>query len=181
VTGCGIPDPVRLEVLERAGFCCEVCGEPAKHQDPEASFLGLDMHHRNRRAADNRPENILLVCEPCHYKQHRDLCPLCGRDFITGGLDSHVNACLRGKVKAGEPVAAEALDELKRGRYFGRVIFAVLEVTGRSQPRSCPAARSVACEEAYWRKKAAYLREIRADLEGIEARLKRLEGKEPTE
>jgi 5-methylcytosine-specific restriction endonuclease McrA len=49
--------------MERAGGRCEVCGETS----------GLELHHLNGDATDNRDENLALVCRDCHAQAHRAL------------------------------------------------------------------------------------------------------------
>lgn len=38
----------------------------------EACFYtdARERHHRNGNARDNRPENVLLLCIPCHKREH---------------------------------------------------------------------------------------------------------------
>lgn len=79
-----IPNPTRRSLYERtqrrypvAGVVCEGCGlAPA-----------VDRHHIDRDIANEAPENILRLCEPCHHRQHlRTACrrghPLEGHNLV---------------------------------------------------------------------------------------------------
>jgi hypothetical protein len=56
--------------------------------------MELDMHHCNRKPGDDRPENILLLCTPCHSLEHRDECPICGQ-MVGSSAWQHDAACRR--------------------------------------------------------------------------------------
>ena len=48
------------------GFiCCEICSRPLLDRDAER-------HHVQKRSAGgkNNPENLLVVCRPCHSSEH---------------------------------------------------------------------------------------------------------------
>lgn len=49
------------EMIRRYGAECEICG---------ASMIVPVIHHRNTNPADNRIENIMPVCWPCHRHLH---------------------------------------------------------------------------------------------------------------
>jgi hypothetical protein len=55
---------VRLEVIERDGFC-QICED----------VMARSVHHKNWRPYDNRLENLVLLCVPCHARIRR------GEDF----------------------------------------------------------------------------------------------------
>ena len=53
---------------------CEECGAAGR----------LERHHVNEDPTDNRPENVMVLCMPCHYAKHEPLrCADCGR-FVSG-------------------------------------------------------------------------------------------------
>ena len=68
-----IPDPVRVEVLERDQFQCVECGwsrSTSRDDDPRTR---LELHHvkPHRERGDNTPDNLVTVCNVCHAEIHR--------------------------------------------------------------------------------------------------------------
>jgi hypothetical protein len=76
---------VRAEVLKRAGNCCELCflpnrslifrhvrtGQPVAPDAPGATGpieVVLTVAHVNQNPADNRPLNLLALCQRCHLR-----------------------------------------------------------------------------------------------------------------
>lgn len=55
----------RLEVMEKADFCCEICG------DNEST---LNVHHKEyfkgKEPWDYLPQQLAVLCEECHHAQH---------------------------------------------------------------------------------------------------------------
>lgn len=52
----------RPEIIERSGGRCE-----GAFFSPLCTGIGTDLHHvRKRRVGDDSPENLRLVCRPCH-------------------------------------------------------------------------------------------------------------------
>jgi len=70
-----MPNKVRREVLIRANFRCEDCGEQRK----------LDMHHLRYTINDGHKiidecifgketaDDLVALCRDCHYARHRDI------------------------------------------------------------------------------------------------------------
>ncbi len=68
-----IPDPVRVEVLERDQFQCVECGwsrSASRHDDPRTR---LELHHEkpHSEGGDNTADNLVTVCNVCHDEIHR--------------------------------------------------------------------------------------------------------------
>ena len=53
---------LRRAVLDRDGWRCQRCGRPLG--------AGGNVHHVNRVADDNRPENLAAFCRTCHIAEH---------------------------------------------------------------------------------------------------------------
>ena len=54
----------RLRAITLAGGCCQGCGA--------APSDGLDVHHRTyERLGDERDDDLLVVCRPCHVEADR--------------------------------------------------------------------------------------------------------------
>ena len=53
------------DVYNRAGGECEKCG---------GSLRGIrgHIHHKNRKPRDNRMSNLLVICNNCHARIHRN-------------------------------------------------------------------------------------------------------------
>lgn len=57
----------RPEIIERCGGRCEA------RFTPLCTELGTELHHvRKRRTGDDSPENLRLVCRPCHMAIEAD-------------------------------------------------------------------------------------------------------------
>jgi 5-methylcytosine-specific restriction endonuclease McrA len=56
---------ISRQAKEAAGYCCQKCG---KHF-PRPS-KALHVHHRNEDRADDRDENLIVICSPCHTHEH---------------------------------------------------------------------------------------------------------------
>jgi 5-methylcytosine-specific restriction endonuclease McrA len=65
-----LPRPVVREALGRAGYACQQCGRTANHRKVNASWMGLEIHHENGLCFDHRPENLAVLCSPCHHRHH---------------------------------------------------------------------------------------------------------------
>ena len=55
------------------GVMCELCG----------LIPAVDRHHVDRDIANEAPENVLRLCEPCHYRQHAGT--ICSRGHLFEG------------------------------------------------------------------------------------------------
>jgi len=68
-----IPDPVRVEVLERDGFGCRKCewNRSSKKPDDPRSFL--ELHHilEHANMGKNEVGNLITLCNVCHDEVHR--------------------------------------------------------------------------------------------------------------
>lgn len=67
-----IPDAVRVEVLERDHYACQVCGwsrEQWRKEDPR-NFL--ELHHKKQHAhgGENTADNLITLCNVCHDRIH---------------------------------------------------------------------------------------------------------------
>lgn len=76
----------REKILESAQFKCEICGEPAEH-----------VHHKDKNRQNDEPNNLMVLCRPCHVEQHLRLaftisCPRC-RSFFTYILKDGTRVC----------------------------------------------------------------------------------------
>jgi 5-methylcytosine-specific restriction endonuclease McrA len=62
----------RLEALQAAEFKCQRCGWEGTPNE-EGRFSGLEVHHLDGQhlyPEDHREENLLVLCGPCHDKEH---------------------------------------------------------------------------------------------------------------
>ncbi|MBX7532629.1 HNH endonuclease [Qipengyuania sp. 1XM1-15A] len=67
-----IADPVRIEVLERDGFACRVCGwtrDKASRDDPRR-LLELHHVHEHRDGGKNEADNLVTLCNVDHDEVH---------------------------------------------------------------------------------------------------------------
>lgn len=67
---------VRPLILERDENICRACEEPDRmvptgRNDHYLLKSLLVVHHINEQPADNRPENLVAVCQPCHMIHHK--------------------------------------------------------------------------------------------------------------
>jgi len=72
-----IPDPVRIEVLERDSFSCKFCGwniANRNHADRIRNLL--ELHHIDHHAdgGKNIVSNLITLCNVCHDDVHRGKC-----------------------------------------------------------------------------------------------------------
>lgn len=90
----------RKMILTRAEYRCEECGATAPKDDPV--WCGLDIHHRVPvdDGGSNELENLLVLCEECHYRQesHSKPCPICEKPISRNSWGAHVSCCLRGQI-----------------------------------------------------------------------------------
>ncbi|MEL7186891.1 MAG: HNH endonuclease signature motif containing protein [Pseudomonadota bacterium] len=69
-----IPDPVRVEVLERDGFACRICGWSRSNANPDDRTRNLlELHHIDQHAhgGENVAENLITLCNVHHDEVHR--------------------------------------------------------------------------------------------------------------
>ncbi len=57
-------------VKEKADWKCSKCGADFK-KDKSTRGNSLQVHHWNRIPEDNRPENLVALCNSCHLAYHR--------------------------------------------------------------------------------------------------------------
>lgn len=67
---------MRPLILERDGSQCRVCSVPdhlvpTGRTDHQQWKSNLVVHHLNEIVTDNRPENLILLCSPCHMRHHK--------------------------------------------------------------------------------------------------------------
>ena len=71
-----IPDIVKRAVRERAGNCCEECGDEGKLEFHHLAYLNTNSnYHRDwfgLKFGAETPEDLMLLCRECHHQQHRD-------------------------------------------------------------------------------------------------------------
>lgn len=53
---------LKLRLMEERGKNCERCNYN--------KYEILQVHHKNRKRADNRIENLEIICPNCHYEEH---------------------------------------------------------------------------------------------------------------
>jgi hypothetical protein len=70
-----IPDPVRVEVLQRDDFSCVQCGWNRSMSSPEDPRKFLELHHKTEhvRGGENTAENLETLCNVHHDEVHRRL------------------------------------------------------------------------------------------------------------
>ena len=68
-----IPDPVRIEVLERDRFSCKKCGWNYDKFNPADKRSLLELHHieHHAKGGENVKENLITLCNVCHDDVHR--------------------------------------------------------------------------------------------------------------
>jgi hypothetical protein len=68
-----IPDPARVEVLERDGYRCRNCKWSYDDEHPGDPRSLLELHHVEHHATggSNEPENLIALCNVCHDEVHR--------------------------------------------------------------------------------------------------------------
>lgn len=57
----------REQIIAEAGSRCEICGVD--------DYRVLVIHHKDRDRANNRRENLMVVCANCHTRIHKGLLP----------------------------------------------------------------------------------------------------------
>jgi hypothetical protein len=69
----GIPDPVRLAVLQRDGFKCVECGWNRSMLSPDDPRKMLELHHKrhHKDRGENTVENLITLCNLHHDEIHR--------------------------------------------------------------------------------------------------------------
>ena len=55
----------RLELITDTEYTCQYCKEIFEEDSK------LVIHHRNENREDNLPENLMVVCHPCHQLIHK--------------------------------------------------------------------------------------------------------------
>jgi predicted restriction endonuclease len=67
-----IPDDVRVEVLSRDGFACQVCGWTRAQLDPADPRKFIELHHVKAHVdrGDNSAENLIALCNVHHDQVH---------------------------------------------------------------------------------------------------------------
>lgn len=67
-----IPDPVRVEVLERDNFSCKQCGWNLSKAHPADKRSMLELHHLEHHAngGENTEDNLITLCNVCHDGVH---------------------------------------------------------------------------------------------------------------
>jgi len=83
---------LRIEIIERDGFC-QICGDA----------MANSVHHKNWDPYDNRLENLVLLCVPCHghFKRYEDWDT--GRMRIVAYSELHSN--VQSSAEMPEPVS----------------------------------------------------------------------------
>jgi hypothetical protein len=69
-----IPDDVRVEVLRRDKYACTECGWTRDMLRPDDPRTMLELHHvkHHAKGGDQKPENLLTLCNVHHDKRHRE-------------------------------------------------------------------------------------------------------------
>ncbi|MGI0483497.1 HNH endonuclease [Geminocystis sp. CENA526] len=71
-------DKIARERKEAVGWKCQKCGiQCLKPEDDRSKLtisdikkITLAVHHANYKPEDNRPENLIPLCNPCHLSYH---------------------------------------------------------------------------------------------------------------
>jgi hypothetical protein len=69
---------IALKLKQQANWKCEKCGLQCLMPNDDVSRLSksermkitLNVHHKNYRPEDNRPENLICLCTACHLSYH---------------------------------------------------------------------------------------------------------------
>jgi len=62
-------DKLSLYLREKAGWKCELCGAENGFPHPVTkSEVVLTVHHINADPSDNRPINLIVLCQRCHLR-----------------------------------------------------------------------------------------------------------------
>lgn len=69
---------IALSVKVKAGWQCRHCGKQCLQPGDDRSGLSpsvvgqntLTVHHSDFRPENNRPENLIPLCAPCHLRAH---------------------------------------------------------------------------------------------------------------
>lgn len=69
-----IPDDVRVEVLQRDHYSCVECGWNREMLQPGDPRTMLELHHikHHAKGGDQKPENLITLCNVHHDKRHRE-------------------------------------------------------------------------------------------------------------
>ncbi|MBJ7267514.1 MULTISPECIES: HNH endonuclease [Idiomarina] len=70
-----IPDPVRIEVLERDNFTCKVCNWSHENRNRGDRYRNLlELHHieHHSKGGKNEADNLITLCNICHDEVHRN-------------------------------------------------------------------------------------------------------------
>src|SRR5262245_59846361 len=62
--GVETSDHIRRYLKERYGECCVICGWA--EENPSTGLIPLHLHHIDGNWANNRPENVCLICTNHH-------------------------------------------------------------------------------------------------------------------
>lgn len=70
---------IALGIKEAASWRCRHCGKqcllpgekPKNLTKSERAIATLTVHHANFTPEDNRPENLIALCSPCHLSIHQ--------------------------------------------------------------------------------------------------------------
>ena len=70
-------DAIALAVKENAGWVCRRCGQQCLHpgageklSKSDKAKLTLTVHHADFKPENNKPENLIPLCAPCHLRMH---------------------------------------------------------------------------------------------------------------
>jgi predicted HNH restriction endonuclease len=62
---------IATAIKEKADWKCAKCGADFKDKKKSTRGSCLQVHHWNRIPEDNRPENLVALCNSCHLQYHR--------------------------------------------------------------------------------------------------------------
>lgn len=65
-----------ISIKQQSNWTCYKCGRSClrpgeKSNNIKPRSYNLQVHHWNRDPSDNRPENLVSLCAPCHLDYHR--------------------------------------------------------------------------------------------------------------